>query len=119
MQNQFCPIKTNKLFNCPVKVVSFNCPLMKIAYGDNDKHHYEGVDGEILLMLAERINFKISLEADKTVRWGTLYANGSSSGAMRKVRNTLNKIAHLLLIICSRSSMARWTLQLVNLQSQL
>lgn len=84
-RNFFYPQKSGDLFNCPVKVVSFDCPLMTIVYKDDGNHIYSEIDGLILLMLAERMKFKINLVPEKILKWGSLHANGSRSGAFKKV----------------------------------
>lgn len=85
----FYPPKSKKLFDCPVKVVSFDCPLMTIEYKNDGNHIYTEIDGKILLMLADRINFKINLIPSKVLKWGSLFPNGTRTGAFKMVCCTI------------------------------
>lgn len=61
IQNAF-PEKISNLFQCPVKVVTFNCPpMMMIRYDSGRKFELYGVDGEMLKTLAGVLNFEIDL----------------------------------------------------------
>jgi len=80
----FYPPKIANLFQCPVKVVSFNCPpMMMIESAANGSYTLHGVDGEMLKTLAKVLNFNIDLHhIDDRIRWGALNDNGTSTGAM-------------------------------------
>lgn len=54
--------KVSNMFQCPVKVVTFNSPpMMMIRYDDNKNYNLTGPDGKMLKVLSEILNFKIDL----------------------------------------------------------
>lgn len=57
------PEKISNLHQCPVKIVTFNAPpMMMIYYSDNQtKFRLAGVDGEMIALLSEQLNFTIDL----------------------------------------------------------
>lgn len=59
------PEKITNLHQCPVKIVTFNCPpMMLIDYTGNDnnkKFKLNGVDGKMIETLADELNFTIDL----------------------------------------------------------
>lgn len=58
----FYPRKFSNLYQCPVKVVTFNCPpMMMIHYDEAKNFELSGPDGEMLKVLAELFNFRIDL----------------------------------------------------------
>lgn len=88
IESEWFPNKMENLFNCSLKVVSFNIPpMMMIELRPDGNHVYKGVDGELLFTLAERMNFRINLTfmADDSLKWGALFENGTSRGAMKMV----------------------------------
>ncbi|CRL04599.1 CLUMA_CG017667, isoform A [Clunio marinus] len=92
----FFPNKMENFFNCPVKVVTFNCPpMMMIKYDEDKNFDFKGPDGEMLKLLSKKLNFKIDLiHISDLIRWGALYENGTSKGAIAMV---INKEADLTL----------------------
>ena len=85
---EFYPKKMRNLFNCPVRIGSFNSPPFMVINTQSDgSFEFDGLDGNLLLMLADQMNFKINLTklADDSLRWGTVYENGSSRGAIKMV----------------------------------
>lgn len=87
-KSDWFPNKMENLYNCSLKVVSFNIqPMMMIELHSDGNHVYKGIDGELLFTLAERMNFRINLTfmADDSLKWGALFDNGTSRGAMRMV----------------------------------
>lgn len=82
------PSKLQNFFRCPLKVVTFNSPpLMEIRKKSNGKYHFGGVEGKLLNIIADRMNFDINLTlmAKDSLRWGNLFANGTSTGALKMV----------------------------------
>lgn len=58
----FYPEKIRNMFECPIKVVTFNCPpMMMISYLDDEIYQLQGIDGEMLKVLGEIFNFEIKL----------------------------------------------------------
>lgn len=56
------PGRISNLFQCPLKVVSFNAPpMMMIEYDSENNYNLKGIDGEMLKLLARIFNFKIDL----------------------------------------------------------
>lgn len=60
------PEKMSNLYQCPVKIVTFNCPpMMMINYLDSHdgkkSFKLHGVDGEMITTLADELNFRIDL----------------------------------------------------------
>lgn len=79
----------NKLYNCPIKVATFDCPpAMMMQKIDDENYDLQGIDGELLKQLAADLNFKIQivLVTDEDRR-GTLNVNGTSTGAIKLVIN--------------------------------
>lgn len=59
---KYFPEKISDLFQCPLKVVTFNSPpTMLIKYDANQNYDLMGIDGEMLKLLASIFNFKIDL----------------------------------------------------------
>lgn len=88
-KTELFPEKTANLYQCPLKVVTFDIPPMMMIELRNDGNHiYRGVDGRLLKSLSEDMNFKINLTymAIDSLRWGGLFPNGTSLGAMKKVQ---------------------------------
>lgn len=85
----FFPRKFNDLAGCPLNVATFNSsPFMTIRIKDNGKISFRGLDGKLLTTIAKNLNFRINLTymVDSEPQWGVIYPNGSSNGAMKKVR---------------------------------
>lgn len=90
------PDKTRNLFDCGLRLVLFErCPAVCIT--TNDRTNTSTVSGfEIILLrlIANKLNFKIQrtiLPGPK--QWGTIYPNGTGTGAIRKVLNNESDIA--------------------------
>lgn len=75
----FFPDKVNNMFGCPLTVVTVStAPFMIIKKADNGDIHTTGIDGVLLRVLAQRMNFSIDLvQLDNQ---GSVFMNGSSSG---------------------------------------
>lgn len=83
------PENIQDLSNCSLKVASFNSPpFMKIAMKKAGKITFKGLDGKLLSTIASLMNFRVNLTymIESEPQWGVLYPNGSSTGAMKKVR---------------------------------
>lgn len=87
VRSNFYPEKINNLFGCSLNIASFDAPTMVIKKLLNDEYSFKGVDGNLLEILANRMNFKVNFTYlnISSIRWGVLYTNGSSSGAIRHV----------------------------------
>ena len=96
------PSKVKNLYRCPLKIASFNSPpFLEIRMQPDGKYHFGGLEGELLKMLAERMNFDINLTlmAENSLRWGNLYSNGTSTGALKMVHFMYNFFAIILQIV--------------------
>lgn len=61
-KRNFYPKRVSNLYQCPVRVVTFNCPpMMMIDYDEDKNFELRGADGEMLKVLAEILNFRIEL----------------------------------------------------------
>ena len=78
---------THNLHNCPIKVVTFDCPpAMMMHKIDDNNYDLQGIDGKLLTQLAVDMNFKIQIvTVPNEDRRGTLDINGTSTGAMKMV----------------------------------
>lgn len=63
VKKDFYPKKISNMLQCPLKVVTFNCPpMMMIQYDEHrQKFNLRGIDGEMLQVLSELLNFEIDL----------------------------------------------------------
>lgn len=82
--------KMENLYGCPVTVATFHTePHMMLSKSKNAEravYDTDGIDGIILRVLSQLINFKpiIKIPQDGKMR-GSAYANGTKTGAMRMV----------------------------------
>jgi len=78
------PRKTDNFFRCPLKVAIFNAPPYMILTNSSGKLQMTGVDGELLKVLAEKLNFSIQHTiVSEELRWGQfITSNGSATGAL-------------------------------------
>lgn len=68
----YFPEKISDLEQCPVKIVTFNCPPMMMIKYENDGFDLTGPDGEMLKSLSALLNFKIDLlHISDLIRWLT------------------------------------------------
>lgn len=86
-EESFYPKKVKNLHQCPLKVAIFNCNFMKVTETGIGVYETQGIDGEILKALSKSMNFEVNhtFLGPETSRWGFLYPNGSSSGAIKCV----------------------------------
>lgn len=77
----------HNLHNCPIKVVTFDCPPSMMMHKiDDNNYDLQGFDGELLKELSVALNFKIQVvTVPNEERWGTLDDNGTSTGAIKMV----------------------------------
>lgn len=68
--NKFFLPKTKNMSQCPIKVVSFNCPpLMMISYDNQNNIHLDGIDGKMIKVISDTLNFKIDfIHFDDNIR---------------------------------------------------
>ena len=83
----FYPKKMANLHQCPLNVAIFDCNFLMVKKTAIGEFETKGLDGSLLKVLSRRMNFKVNhtFLGSETLRWGFLYPNGSSSGAMKYV----------------------------------
>ena len=78
----YFPRKINNLFKCPIKIAIFETP----PFVSKSAGKISGSDIELVNGLAEALNFKVDSNfMTEPGSWGTIYDNGTSTGALRKV----------------------------------
>ncbi|CAO1310415.1 unnamed protein product [Diamesa serratosioi] len=80
-------VDTVKNFHqCTLSVATFNIiPLMMVEITEQT-FKLTGIDGYVLQAIAKQLNFTIELVyVTDDVKWGIVYSNGSSTGAIQKV----------------------------------
>lgn len=82
----FFPDKVSNMYNCPLNVVTVMSPPFMILNDDG----FDGIDGTLLRVLSQRMNF--SVQVLKVKSQGTVYLNGSSFGGFQMV---IEKTANL------------------------
>lgn len=90
IKDLYFPTKTSNFYGCKIKVATFNiAPMMLINQYSNGSFELKGIDGMLIKEMAEKLNFTIDLlhVLDEN-RWGIMYANGTSTGAMKLVNFT-------------------------------
>lgn len=89
-QNSFFPNKIANLHKCPLKVVTFNSNYMKVSRDLSGNYATNGFDGKLLQAIIKKINFKLDLiyMSEDSSKWGNVYPNGSSYGALKYVSFT-------------------------------
>lgn len=85
----FYPDKTKSLNNCPLKAATFHAPpFIMVKLENNGSYVFEGIDFEILTIFTELLQFRTDFTVlpYSGLRWGAIYANGSSRGAIEVVK---------------------------------
>jgi hypothetical protein len=82
------PPKLDDFFGCEITVSTFaNPPYMSINEFANGSSWFDGIDGTILRVLSQRLNFTVKVRyPDDGEKWGFLDANGTSTGGLKTVR---------------------------------
>lgn len=79
MAANFFPDKVSNMFNCPLNVVTVMSPPFMVL----SENRFDGIDGTLLRVLSQRMNFSVKII--RVESQGTVYLNGSSSGAFQMV----------------------------------
>jgi hypothetical protein len=86
IDEHYFPTKTANFYGCKIKVASFNIPPMMMIRESFGDFELSGIDGMLVVEIARRLNFTIDLFHVKDEnRWGIMYQNGTSTGAMKLV----------------------------------
>lgn len=79
-QPEFFPNKMTNLFGCSLRVGTFSNPPFTIVSHQNGHVKLTGVDGILLRVLSQRMNFKVEFQFDNDVQWGEIFMNGTTTG---------------------------------------
>ncbi|XP_059223287.1 uncharacterized protein LOC106085013 [Stomoxys calcitrans] len=84
----FYPSKVMNLHGCPLTIVTWNYP--PYIFVDRDESTgkllaLRGLEGSLITLMAERMNFTIETKTPKQRKLGTVYDNGTVTGAMGMV----------------------------------
>jgi hypothetical protein len=80
----FFPDKVSNMFGCPLTVATVvTAPFMIVSEDKEGNLKGDGIDGTLLRVLSQRMNFSINLH--QVDSQGTIFPNGSSSGALKLV----------------------------------
>lgn len=78
------PEKVSNLHGCSLHVATvFTAPFMILKQDENGRLTPDGIDGVLLRVLSQRMNFTVDLEQVESQ--GTIYSNGTVSGAIKMV----------------------------------
>lgn len=81
LDTEIFPNKMSNLFGCPLRVATFmNKPFMIIHDYGNNHVEIDGIDGILLRVLAQKMNFNVELFLVNDLMWGDVYNNGTSTG---------------------------------------
>ena len=75
----YFPNKMTNLFGCPLRAATFSNPPFMIIRELNSYVEVDGIDGILLRVLAEKMNFNVQLLLASD-GWGDIYDNGTSTG---------------------------------------
>lgn len=76
----FFPNKMTNLFGCSLRVATFANAPFTIISERNGHVSVKGIDGFLLRVLSQRMNFKVEFQFDNDVQWGEIFVNGSTTG---------------------------------------
>lgn len=80
---EFFPRKMRNLFGCQLRVATFtNAPFMIINAHEDGRVEVDGIDGTMLRVLAQKMNFNAQLILVQDLLWGDVLMNGTASGTI-------------------------------------
>ncbi|CAG9797468.1 unnamed protein product [Chironomus riparius] len=81
----YFPKKLRNFFGCHLHVATFNNPPFMIVKQDqNGVVTVDGVDGILLRVLAQRLNFNVNLHMQNEL-FGSIFKNGTTTGAIKMI----------------------------------
>lgn len=79
------PNKIQNLYGCKLKVSTFpTAPFMMTTQDENGDTITDGIDGILLRVLAQRMNFTVDLLMVEDL-WGKIYDNGTVTGSVKLI----------------------------------
>ncbi|CRK87277.1 CLUMA_CG001079, isoform A [Clunio marinus] len=83
----FFQFKVQKMFGCPLRVATFHFnPFMILKEDEDGKISVDGIEGSLLNVLSERMNFTIEIITSND-RWGIIFENGTTTGNVQMILN--------------------------------
>lgn len=77
----YFPNKMTNFYGCPLRVATFtNAPFMIIQTHDDGRVEVDGIDGIMLRVLSQKMNFNVQLILVQDLMWGEVFMNGTSAG---------------------------------------
>lgn len=84
--------KDKNLHSCPLVITTFKSPpYMMIEEMPDGSFFTDGVDGTILRVLSQKMNFSVNLQIPEDGK-GAIYSNGTSTGAMKLVAENMAEL---------------------------
>lgn len=78
--SEYFPEKMGNLYGCPLRVATFANAPFSIIRQNEGKFEMDGIDGILLRVLSQRMNFKVNLHVDNVNLWGDVDKTGKSTG---------------------------------------
>lgn len=80
-ETDFFPNKMKNLHGCTLRVATFtNAPFMMIQKHADGRVEVDGIDGILLRVLSQEMNFNTELLLVEDVKWGSIFKNGTATG---------------------------------------
>lgn len=81
----YFPKKLTNFHGCKIRVATFNSPpFMMVSQDQNGSYKVEGVEGTLLRVLAQKLNFTLHIISPKN-QWGYISKNKTYSGSIKLV----------------------------------
>lgn len=80
VEAKYFPQKIYNLFKCPMSVATFSNPPFAIIHEVKGNFELDGIDGILLRVLSQRLNFTVELHVDNKLLWGEVNESGLASG---------------------------------------
>lgn len=76
----YFPKKTKNFYGCKLRVATFANAPFSIIRQHAGKIEHDGIDGILLRVLSQRMNFTVELHVDNRFLWGDVDKNGTATG---------------------------------------
>lgn len=84
-KTNFFPKKLKNMNKCRVKVATIDTPPFMTIFKTKNNYSVDGIDGQLLSLLSQRMNFTSVILVPDDNLWGSVYENGTSSGCAKLV----------------------------------